>query len=857
MNLNLKYLVAERGEVRAGVFQGEEILKESGQKIVLEIVSEQGNLIRKEDFTGKDGWAEFEFNLLEFLEGSISSFYLRFKADVRGKAIKNCPLHPYLPAILTPVDIDENLSEPKNSVSLYGKWRYQKWPFSEEECLRKEFPDRQWKEVEVPGPVYLRSPFDSPNKMRDEITLSHIDPEDGFFLRRWFTFSPSKGKDAILRVDGIYPGGKIWINGKKSGEVWSGLTSREFDVTPFCSQGESLIAIRIYRKHPFVRLDMPRWVMDFCGIHRPIYIHQVPLFRILNCRLTSAWDKKNKQGILSGAVRLINKREKRVCGKIKVEICDGPNSIFLRELPEVTIEKSGVSNQEFSFEVPGVIPWSAEKPCLYQIFLRLFAEGKKEESVSESVGFRRFEVENGRPLLNGQAIKIRGINRLEFHPEKGLSQDEEWLKQEIFMIKRANINGVRTHLNPTHRFVELCDRMGLYLVQEIPIDWSPDLISEVDNLPIFLHRIQAAIQRDINDPSVLVWSIGNENLPRPRKADTPLWNQGEEVSFWRHSRIFHQWAKMLAPDRFTMFPPPGPLTTFPAYLQAGIGDVADIHYTFLPIKEWKKKGKITIYTTWEKKKSCTPEDLKQRGWKGIWFSSEYFCFGTVPELLEAPYLSLIEEERPEERFQKHDTWSVFKKRLQREWSYMEQDPASLGGAFFHFKDPAVGKPYQWTSYDEGLPWGIVTPYLVPLPFYWIVRSIFAPIQVEQRLHTISEVKNAPVKVRNLFSFTNLSEGKTFVQESCGAANLGTTSEWKEAKFDIPPLKARIIKIALSKKMQEALKKGEPGLIRLTFTDPEGYLITTTDTLLVPRNMKKIKGVKGGDFVLSGGENGKK
>ncbi|MBI4244403.1 MAG: hypothetical protein HY606_09965, partial [Planctomycetes bacterium] len=621
MSNTIQYHVDEKGNLRSGLYlKGARIIK-PGYTIILTIKTESDNVVLKAK-TQRDGFAYFQFNILDFIIAAREPFQIRCYTIINRKQISSPWSEVYRMPDWTPSTMGN-----KNKISLYGTWKSKRWPFKmrEERLIAPDYNDQKWTEATIPGALHLRPEFDIPDpQKKDEIKLTHINQDDGFIVRKKFIVPASfRGKTILLKTEGIYPGGKIFLNNRKIGEVWTGLSPIEIDISSSCLIGqENTLAIRIYRRHPFVHLDMPRWVMDYCGIHRPITIEAFPRCRIRDLYLNPTLNDSYTAGILNGKIAITNGEDRAAIITAGIKIFDGNRQHLVKthNLINQKIASGEPYTANFNLIVGNVKSWSCEKPNLYYAEITLKENGRLTEVVTQRIGFRRFEMRNERPLLNGVPIKIRGINRLEFHPETGLAQDEEWLRKEIFMLKRANINGVRTHLNSCHRFIELCDELGLYVIQELPLDWCPEEITDINVLGVLLHRIQASIIRDRNNPSVIVWGVGNENLVHSDSED-------EKTAFWTHERLFHHWCKRLDPARPTMFPPAGPLSDFWSYVQAQIGEIGDVHYTLAPIKELQKTGKAVIYTNWKDKYTVSKEELIKNGWSGVWFSSEYFCFG--------------------------------------------------------------------------------------------------------------------------------------------------------------------------------------------------------------------------------------
>lgn len=192
-------------------------------------------------------------------------------------------------------------------------------------------------------------------------------------------------------------------------------------------------------------------------------------------------------------------------------------------------------------------------------------------------------------------------------------------------------------------------------------------------MPPALARIEAAVRRDRHHPSLMFWSVGNENMPRTAEvADAAC----------RHLRQFDERVKSLDPTRPTMLPPPGPANQIAGRLELAVGDIADIHYRFKPVDVLQREGRLEQTRAWDgSMETVTREQALARRWSGVWFSSEWGIMNMQTDVLHGPYLSVIADVM-EDRQSGRSSLEVFEDRMRREWGRMRDDPTCLGGAYF-------------------------------------------------------------------------------------------------------------------------------------------------------------------------------
>ena len=275
----------------------------------------------------------------------------------------------------------------------------------------------------------------------------------------------------------------------------------------------------------------------------------------------------------------------------------------------------------------------------------------------------------------------------------------------------------------------------------------------------------------------MVWSMGNKNLP-----------QTEEVhDIFEHLRLAGQMVKAVDPTRPTMFPPPGTGRACDGHFEWRLGEIADIHYSFRLIRELNEIGKITNPRTWEPtfETHTREEMLAQSPWTGVWFSSEYGIINQPPDLLNAPYNSIICDTK-EDPLGGKNTLQVFLDRLSREWGYLRDDPTSLGGAFFPWIAAAAGNVWGWELWAEDADWGILTQDLTPKPAFWAMRVLFSPVLLPARVTWKTGETEIRLPVRNLYNSWDLADCTLRTQMGGGPPWMGMLRDWRDVPMQGAP-----------------------------------------------------------------------
>ena len=359
--------------------------------------------------------------------------------------------------------------------------------------------------------------------------------------RRTFVLPAQWSSDGqiFLRFEGVQSSFYVWINGKRLGYSQGSMEPAEFNVTNYIKPGENQISIEVYKYCDGSYLeDQDMWRMG--GIHRDIALFHTPDITISDFTVRTLLDENYEDATLEIDPELSVFGNTTGEGyKIHATI-NGLFDIFTDASSILNLDHKGTLMNEWNpqrgprktgrlkAEVKTPLKWTAETPNLYTLLLTLEdSTGKPVQRVSQRIGFRSIEIQNGQMLVNGKPVRLRGVNRHEHDPVLGKVMTEELMLKDIMLMKQANINSVRTcHYPNVTRWYELCDSIGLYVMDEADIEehgLRGLLASTPDWADAFLDRAIRMAERDKNHPSVIMWSMGNEAGYGPNFAAISAW----------------------------------------------------------------------------------------------------------------------------------------------------------------------------------------------------------------------------------------------------------------------------------------------------------------------------------------------
>ncbi len=451
------------------------------------------------------------------------------------------------------------------SICLDGTWKFRWTPVPDErivEFYQTDFNDKDWVGFPVPAnwevngygtPIYVSAgyPFkiDPPRVMGepkvDYTTYKERNPVGQY--RRSFQLPAgweARGQ-TFLRFEGVMSAFYVWINGERVGYSQGSMEPSEFNITNYLHAGENQIALEVYRYSDGSYLeDQDFW--RFGGIHRSIHLLHTPDIRIRDYAVRTLPVSTDYQDFILqidpqfSVYRGMTGKGTTLQGVLKD--ASGREIATLKGDVEDILDlehKAGRMNEWYPQRGPRKLGrmsatikspkrWTAETPYLYKLYLTLLtAEGEVIEQVEQSVGFHSVEIRNGQLLVNGAPVRFRGVNRHEHDPRTARVMSEERMLQDILLMKQANINAVRTsHYPNVSRWYELCDSLGLYVMDEADIEehgLRGTLASTPDWHAAFLDRAVRMAERDKNHPSIVMWSMGNESGYGPNFAAISAW----------------------------------------------------------------------------------------------------------------------------------------------------------------------------------------------------------------------------------------------------------------------------------------------------------------------------------------------
>lgn len=414
--------------------------------------------------------------------------------------------------------------------SLNGTWKFNwvKNPADRpNQFFQKNYNDENWNLIKVPSnwevegygyPIYLDEKY--PFETTWPKVPKNYNPV-GSYRKAFKVSSDWKDRQIVLHFGAVKSALYVWINGKPVGYSQGSKTPAEFNVSEYLDfEKENTIALQIFRWSDASYIESQD-MLRLSGIERDVYLYARPNLHIKDFWVKANWDAEKGLGLFQIELDLIKQDQISTICEMDVELldCEGDcKDIFKEEFTNIEI-KEGKQQIAQIREVRGIKPWSAESPKLYNLLITLKTEdGKIIEVVGDEIGFRTSDVKNGQLFLNGKAITIRGVNRHETHPHTGHVISKETMLQDIRLMKRHNINAVRSSHYPNNPdWYDLCDKFGLYVIDEANIESHPlanseetQIGNEMSWLPAHMERVKRMMHRDKNHPSIIIWSLGNE-----------------------------------------------------------------------------------------------------------------------------------------------------------------------------------------------------------------------------------------------------------------------------------------------------------------------------------------------------------
>lgn len=433
-------------------------------------------------------------------------------------------------------------------MTLDGQWDFRWAPVPE------KIEQAQWGTIAVPAiwevsgygtPIYSSSGYTfkvNPPFVMDEPKQAYtafIERNPTGQYRRKFTVPAewlSDGGHTYIRFDGVMSAFYVSVNGKRVGYSQDSCSPAEFDITSFLNKGskDNDIELTVYKYSDGSYLeDQDAW--RFAGVHRSVTLFHTPALRMCDfaVRTVAADDTyRNFHLQINPKLQSLDGNDAKGYAIVATLFdADGKEVATMKTDAEPVLNlnhKGAVMNEWYPQRgrmkfarldtlVRNVHPWTAETPYLYTLKIQLMSPDSSQptECITQKIGFRQLAIRHGMFLVNGKQVRFRGVNRLEHDPFKARVMTEERMLQDIRLMKQANINAVRTsHYPSTPRWYELCDSLGLYVLDEANAEnhgVRGEFTSTPDWNDAMMDRMIRVAERDKNHASVVFWSLGNES----------------------------------------------------------------------------------------------------------------------------------------------------------------------------------------------------------------------------------------------------------------------------------------------------------------------------------------------------------
>lgn len=591
-----------------------------------------------------------------------------------------------------------------NTILLNGQWQFQ------------YEPNGTWDAITVPGEAAMQGyalEHDKPYMYRKEVSI----PAD------------FKDKKVILRFDGVYSYARLFVNGKYVREHHGGFTRWEADVTDFVKCGsKNEVKVEVTDRLDDVSYGSGYAHHTIGGILRDVTMYALDnKVSIANFAVETLLDSIYKDATL----RL--KYDAYVVGEnyeIKATLRDGMKTV--KEQAFKLTNGKGINDME----IENPTKWDAEHPNLYTLEVALIQNGQPKATYTKSVGFRKVEIKGNRMFVNGRQVKLRGSCRHDIHPTMGRTTDAYLDSMDVVLLKRSNQNFVRTsHYPPTERFIEFCDKMGVYVECETAIcfvnthgqkNYEFSRRTMHDN-PDYTERIVGQLREMVathrTHASIIFWSIGNES------------------TYGKNFQFSYDWIKKEDTTRPVIF-------SYPGSVPAGVKsyDIASMHYQDVNgnLNQWGVRS----------------HGYQVDGYPAIFDEWAHVPCYTYASLRDDPNI--------------REFWG---RSLDMMWSGTFDAPGGLGGAIWGYIDetfmvpkPKKGSPF-WqdfahTAKPDGFrgncvgygEWGIIDVWRREKPEFWGTKKAYSPVRLEtEQITEFMASMPLNLKVYNRFDHTYLNE----------------------------------------------------------------------------------------------------
>lgn len=456
--------------------------------------------------------------------------------DPEVNSVNRAPMHTNYFAYASADEATKVIKESsENFMTLNGTWKFN-WVRNAEarptDFYQTSFNDKGWNNMQVPAvwelngygdPIYVNVGYAWRSQYKNN--PPNVPAEDnhvGSYRREIVVPAGWNGKEIIAHFGSVTSNMYLWVNGRYVGYSEDSKLEAEFNLTNYLKPGKNLIAFQVFRWCDGTYLEDQDF-FRYTGVGRDCYLYARNKKHIQDIRVTPDLDSQYKDGSLNVAVELTSN------GVVDLNLTDAQG----KSIATGSLKGSGKLNTDLSVANPA--KWTAETPNLYTLTATLKDGNKVIEMIPIKVGFRKIELKGGQILVNGQPVLFKGADRHEIDPDGGYVVSRERMTQDIQVMKKLNINAIRTcHYPDDNTWYDLCDQYGIYLVAEANVEshgmgyGNETLAKNPSYAKAHMERNQRNVQRSYNHPSIIFWSLGNEAGMGPNFEKCYTWIKNED-----------------------------------------------------------------------------------------------------------------------------------------------------------------------------------------------------------------------------------------------------------------------------------------------------------------------------------------
>ena len=607
----------------------------------------------------------------------------------------------------------EGVEDPE--ILLNGTWKFSMTP--PDKFWENKVDFQNWADILVPGECQMQG-----------FAIKHDQPYA--YKHQFLVPSDFEGKQIQLNFYGVYSYARVWVNGQFVREHFGGFTKWSCDISNFVTAGELVnLTVEIVDRTDDISYGSGYAKHQIGGILKDVELIALPKQNFKELYFETDLDENYKNAEL----KIFYELNKNIPSIIKVELLDAENNL-IESVKNNTESQSG----QISFQVENPKKWDAEHPNLYTVVTTLFEDGKEILKTLEKIGFREVKVDGNKLLVNEKSVKLRGACRHDIHPTLGRLTTPEYDKLDVQLAKECNMNFIRTsHYPPSETFLDYCDEYGIYVEDETAICFVGSHRTEAyretgasQNDPAFkgryLSQLEEMVQNHRNHPSVIIWSIGNENVFGDNFVKEYLWVKQNDLI----RPVIYSYPGQV-PDSLKIF------------------DILSMHYP-----SWQ--GDLNQY------------EIATQGFESAEMPMLFDEWAHV-----ACYNNFELKEDPNVR----NFWG---QSLDSMWTYVFEADGGLGGAIWCMIDETFMLPENLDGYNDW--WGILDANIIPAtymgptvgygewgiidtwrrkkPEFWGTKKAYSPTKIyTKQIDDFHPNKELSIPVHNRFDHTDFSELK--------------------------------------------------------------------------------------------------